>query len=111
MNYKSIFIIASIHKDSLLCHLMFGYLNIQPLNQLITQDMVTGIPSLKMPVKLCEGCLVGKQFRNSFVSTMSMRSSYILEVVHSDVCGPFEEHTIGEKKYFVLFVDEFIRNL
>ena len=61
--------------------------------------MVTGILSIEMPEKLCEGCLVGKQSRNSFVSTMSMRSSCILEVVHSDEYGPFEEHTIGGKKY------------
>ena len=87
------------HKDSWLWHLRFGHLNFRSLNQLITQDMVTGIPSLEMPEKLCEGCLVGKQSKNSFVLTMSMRSSYILEVVHSDVCGPFEEHTIGGNKY------------
>ena len=49
--------------------------------------------------KLCEVCLVGKQSRNSFVSTMPMRSSCILKVVHSDECGPFEEHTIGGNKY------------
>ena len=63
------------HKDSWLWHLRFGHLNFRSLNQLITQDMVTGIPSLEMPDKLCEGCLVGKQSRNSFVSTMPMRSS------------------------------------
>ena len=73
--------------------------------------MVTVIPSLEMPEKLCEGFLMGKQSKNSFVSTIPMRSSCILEVVHSNVCGPFEEHTIGRNKYFVLFVDEFIRNL
>ena len=88
------------HKDSWLWDLRFGHLNFRSLNQLITQDMVTGIPSLEMPEKHCEGCLVGKQSRNSFVSTMSMRSSCILEVVHSDVCGPFEEHTIFGNKYF-----------
>src|ERR1051325_1769798 len=89
------------HKDSWLWHLRFGHLNFRSLNQLITQDMVTGIPSLEMPEKRFEGCLVGKQSINSFVSTMSMRSSCILKVVHSDVCGPFEEHTIGGNKYFV----------
>src|ERR1043165_8044838 len=73
--------------------------------------MVTRIPSLEMPEKLCEGCLVRKQSRNSFISTMPMRSSCILEVEHSDVCGPFEEHIIGGNKYFVSFVDEFSRKL
>ena len=39
------------HKDSWLWHLRFGHLNFRSLNQLITQDMVTGIPSLEMPEK------------------------------------------------------------
>lgn len=73
--------------------------------------MVIGIPSLEIPDKLCEGCLVGKQSRKSFVSTMPMRSSCILEVVHSDVCGPFGEHTIDGNMYFVSFVSEFSQKL
>ena len=39
------------HKDSWLWHLRFGNLNFRPLNQLITQDMVTGSPSLEMSGK------------------------------------------------------------
>ena len=73
--------------------------------------MVIGIPSLDMPDKLYEGCLVGKQSRKSFVLTMPMRSSCILEVVHSDVCGPFEEHTNGGNMFFVSIVDEFSQKL
>jgi hypothetical protein len=86
------------HKNSWLWHLIFDHLNFRSLNELITQDMVTSIHSLEMPGKLCEGCLVGKQSIKSFVSTMPMRSSYILKVVQLDVCGPFEEHTIGENR-------------
>lgn len=77
------------NKDSWLWHLRFVYLNFRSLNQMITQEMVNGIPSLVMPDKLCEGFLVEKQSINSFASTVLMRSSCILEVVHTDVCGPF----------------------
>ena len=48
------------HKNRWLWHLRFGHLNFRSLNKLITQDMVTGISSLKMSEKLCEGCLVEK---------------------------------------------------
>ncbi|XP_050875176.1 uncharacterized protein LOC127078793 [Lathyrus oleraceus] len=64
-----------------------------------------------MSDKLYKGCLVEKQSKKSFISIMPMRSSRILEVVHSDVCESFEEHTIGGNRYFVLFVDEFSRKL
>lgn len=62
------------------------------------QDMVIDIPSLAMPDKLCESCLVGKQSRKSFITHMPIMSSCILEVVHSDVCGPFEGLPIGGNK-------------
>lgn len=35
----------------------------------------------------------------------------MLEVVYSDVCGPFEVESLGGNKYFVSFVDEFSRML
>jgi len=73
--------------------------------------MVTGFPKFSMPEKLCEGCLVGKQPRNVFKSYLQMRSSYILEVVKSYVCGPFEDHTIEGNIYFVSFVDEHNRKI
>ena len=99
------------HKNNWLWNLRFGHVKFQSLSQLITQDMVTGIQSLEMPDNICEGCLVGKESKKPFVSTMPMRSFVILEVVHSNVCGPFEEHTIGGNIYFVLFIDEFSRKL
>lgn len=88
------------HKHSWMWHLRFGHLNFRSLNQLFTRDMVISIPNMEIPYKLYEVRLVRKQSRNSFVLTMPMRSSYILEVVHSYICGPFEEHTIGGNKYF-----------
>ena len=48
------------HKHNWLWHLRFGHLNFRSLNQLITQDMVNGIPILMMLDKLYEVCLVGK---------------------------------------------------
>lgn len=40
------------HNHSLLLRLRFGNLNFRSLNQLITRDLVIGIPSLDMPGKL-----------------------------------------------------------
>jgi len=99
------------NKHSWLWHLRFSHLNFRSLTQLVSQGMVTGLPKFSMPEKLCEGCLVGKRPRNAFKSYLPMRSSCILEVVHSYVCGPFEDHTIGENRYFVSIVDEHSRKL
>ena len=39
----------------------------------------------------------------------SKRACAALEVIHSDVCGPFEVPSLGGSKYFITFVDEFTR--
>lgn len=77
------------------------------LNQRITQDMVTSISSFIMHEKLREGCLVGKQPRKYFILTVPIRSSCILELVHSDVCVSFKDNTIYRNKYSISFIDEY----
>lgn len=49
--------IVDNHQHSWLWHLRFRNLNFRSFNQLITQEMVIGIPSLDMSDKLYEGCL------------------------------------------------------
>jgi transposase InsO family protein len=71
--------------------------------------LVSGLPEIKTPKDLCEHCLIGKQPRKSFVSDIPMRAKQVLDVVHTDVCGPFETLSLGGNRYFVSFVDEFSR--
>ncbi|MCH81362.1 copia-type polyprotein, partial [Trifolium medium] len=92
-------------------HLRFGHLNFRYLHQLVSKGMVTGLPKIDIPDKICDGCLVGKQSRNAFNKSLPMRSSNVLEVVHSDVCGPFDVNSLGGNRYFVTFVDEYSRKM
>ncbi|MCI13909.1 copia-type polyprotein, partial [Trifolium medium] len=71
--------------------------------------MVNGLPIIKIPEKVCQVCMIGKQSRKSFKSELPSRASNLLEVIHSDVCGPFEVPSLGGNKYFISFVDEFSR--
>jgi hypothetical protein len=93
-----------------LWHLRFGHLNFKYLNQLVNKGMIIGLPK-NVPNKMCDGCLVGKQPRNVFTKSLPMRSSNVLEVVHSDVCGPFDEKPLGGNRYFITFVDEYSRKM
>ena len=38
----------------------------------------------------------------------SVRAKKLLEVIHSDVCGPMQTTTFGGSRYFVTFVDDFL---
>ncbi|MCH84025.1 copia-type polyprotein, partial [Trifolium medium] len=81
--------------QSWIWHQRFGHLNFRYLTQLVSKGMVTGLPRIETPDKLCDGCLIGKQSRNTFNKSLPMRSSSVLGVVHSDVCGPFDVNSLG----------------
>lgn len=57
------------HKLSWLWHLRTGHLTFRSLNQLVTQEIETSLPKFSMLEKMCEGCLLGKQSKNSLVSS------------------------------------------
>ena len=73
--------------------------------------MVHGLPQIEIPKQLCFECCVSKQPRNSFKSEISIKSKRKLEVIYSDVCGPFEVKSLGGNNYFVSFIDEFTRKI
>lgn len=96
---------------SWLWHQRFRHLNFKDLSLLNSKRMVHGLPQMQIPSKVCENCLLSKQPRGSFSSFTPPRSTALLDVLYSDVCGPFETASIGGNKYFVSFVDEYSRKL
>jgi hypothetical protein len=69
------------------------------------------IPSIKDEVlDPCDYCLFGKQHRVSF-SKKSERKHNVLDLVYSDVCGPFEVESLGGNRYFLTFIDDATRKV
>lgn len=58
----------------------------------------------------CEVCMEGKQTRASFNHTGN-RAMNLLDVVHSDVCGPMENASIGGTGIFLTFIDDCSRKV
>ena len=57
----------------------------------------------------CEHCVYGKQNRVRFPSGAT-RVEGILQLVHSDVFGPVLVPSLGKSMYYVLFIDDLLRN-
>eukprot|EP00253_Pinus_taeda_P032692 PITA_32692 len=70
--------------ENWLWHLRFGHLSFGGLNLLSRKGMVRGLPLIEKPDSLCEGCILGKQHRESFPSGKSIRAKTPLKIVHSD---------------------------
>jgi hypothetical protein len=72
--------------------------------------MVDGMNLKEVPLHhVCEACIEGKQQRTSFPKDEATRASKLLELMHSNVCEPMKTTSRGGARYFVTFIDDFLR--
>jgi len=110
-NMKSLYHVATRSEhldDSQLWYLRYGHLNYNGLQLLKKKDLVSGLPSIQNQVGICEGCVYGKMHRFPFPKTV-WRAKAPLELVHADICGPTRTPSLNNKRYFLLFVNDFSR--
>nr|GEX88763.1 retrovirus-related Pol polyprotein from transposon TNT 1-94 [Tanacetum cinerariifolium] len=93
-----------------LWHRRLSYLNFETINLLSKNDIVVGLPMLKI-VKdhLCSSCELGKAKRKSFHTKLTPCSKRQLQLLHMDLCGPKRVASINGKRYVLLIVDDYSR--
>lgn len=64
----------------------------------------------EIAVKNCQSCAEGKQTRDSF-NHKSTRAHNKLDLIHSDLCGPMENVSIGGARYILTFIDDHTRKV
>ena len=52
-----------------------------------------------------EPCLMGNMTKTTFSETMEQASD-LLEIIHTDVCGPMSVEARGGYRYFLTFIDD-----
>jgi hypothetical protein len=73
----------------------------------ILREIVTEIPYFSTKhQELCKGCALGKYTKTVFPSSDS-RVAGILDLIHSDVCGPMSSTSLTGCLYYVIFIDDF----
>ncbi|VFQ72576.1 unnamed protein product [Cuscuta campestris] len=75
-------------KASHLWHRRLSHIGEKGLNLLAKKDVLPGLKNAEL--EKCYHCLAGKQTRISFKKHSSSRRAELLELVHSDVCGPLK---------------------
>ena len=95
--------------DSHLWHRRLGHLNRKSMGQL--KNMSTGLEKdFSITSDPCEMCVMGKHARQPF-KISKRRTKGVLELIHTDLCGPMETTSIGGSKYFLTFIDDYSRNI
>ena len=90
--------------SSLLWHARLGHVYFKRIRNMANANL---IPKLDSKNDKCQTCMHTKITRLPFPTIQ--RSSKILELVHSDVCDLHATPTLGGKKYFATFIDDYSR--
>jgi hypothetical protein len=80
-------------------HGRYRHLGFQGLTKLAQGAMVCGLPSIVLVDQSCEGCLAGKQRRNTFPVVAMFRATRALELTHADLCSPIMPPTSVASTY------------
>lgn len=101
---------ASVTVSSIVWHRRLAHINSTDIQKL-KNGLVEGVKfsdKCDISKNSCTVCCEGKQTRFPFPHSVN-KSSEVLELIHTDLCGPMENLSLGKARYFLLFVDDFSR--
>ncbi|KAL0416653.1 UNVERIFIED_CONTAM: Retrovirus-related Pol polyprotein from transposon TNT 1-94 [Sesamum latifolium] len=87
----------------------YGHLSYKGLRTLLNKEMVRGLPQLSTSNVTCSDCINGKQHRDPISKKSNWRASQKLELIHADICGPITPISNNNKRYILLFIDDYSR--
>ena len=86
------------------CHLC--HIGVKRMKKLHTDGLLEPLDYESLGT--CEPCLMGKMTKTPFSGTME-RATDLLEIIHTDVCGPMNIEARGGYRYFPTFTDDLSR--
>lgn len=101
--------LAAVVTSSEIWHRRLGHINTNYLSKM--QEAVEGLTldrKAEISKSSCIVCCEGKQNRLPFPHNGN-RSDDLLQIIHTDVCGPFKNVSLGGSRYFILFIDDYSR--
>ena len=87
-------------------HQRLGHLNYPSIKAMSkTNDIKISDLEIMHDKSICVACLEGK-FTRSYNKGPSSRATEKLELIHSDLCGPFTGQSITGSKYYIIYIDD-----
>ena len=77
--------------------------------QLSKHKLVDGLPNIHFSKGVYEGCVLGKHPQEKFDKGKSQQAFSPLDLIHSDLMGPFPHPSINKARFVLIFVDVFSR--
>ena len=107
-NSESASYISTLPVNISLWHHRFAHHYHNSVREMNSKQLVTGIniKSKEAPDPVCEPCLSGKMNANPFPPSKT-HTSKPLELIHTDLHGPFKTCTMSGYRYWITFIDDF----
>jgi hypothetical protein len=92
-------------------HRRFGHRDPTVIGNILKNGLASGLDNIVDcgVHEKCEVCLRGKMARLSFPKQAQRKTTSILDLIHSDVCGPIEPTTPAGNRYFMTLIDDYSR--
>ncbi|KAK1698800.1 hypothetical protein QYE76_015497, partial [Lolium multiflorum] len=87
-------------------HCRLGHIGVNRMKKLHSDGLLESLDFESLD--RCEACLMGKMTKTPFSGTME-RATDLLEIIHTDVCGPMSVASRGGYRYVLTFTDDLSR--
>ena len=96
---------CKVNNDSptYLWHCRLGHIGVKRMKKLHADGLLESLDYESFDT--CVPCLMGKMTKTPFSGTME-RATNLLEIIHSDVCGPMSVEARGGYRYVLTFMDD-----
>ena len=89
-----------------LWHLRLDHINLERIRSMVTGGLLSPLDVTALSV--CESCLERKMIMRHF-KAKGYRAKEVLDLVHTDLCGPMSTIARGGYEYFITFIDDYLR--
>nr|GEV04341.1 zinc finger, CCHC-type [Tanacetum cinerariifolium] len=105
-NIGSAFTLISKLNDSILWHARLGHVHYKRMQDMSKDEL---IPAFDMDTEKCNTCMLTKITKKPFHNVK--RETKVLKRIQSDLCDLHATPSLGNKKYFVTFIDNALREV
>lgn len=89
-------------------HRVFGHRDPDAIKFMSKNNMIEGLQLVNCGLKIqCETCMKAKLTRLPFPKKSRNKSKEILDLIHTDICGPMQTESLGKKRYVLTLIDDF----
>ena len=100
---------CKVNNDSAtyLWHCCLGHIGVKRMKKLLADGLLESLDYESLAAY--KPCLMGKMTKTPFFGTME-RATDLLEIIHTDVCGPMNIEARSRYHYFLTFTDDLNRH-